>query len=494
MDTTFVTSYYKRISSRSAVFSSFAAMPLSPMIPVALYGADETKKNDGEDFQLIIICTVLRTEKWFTKLVLPQTRYRDFLKKPKNLTFFDMTAHKGFGARFKELMRLIHLYKERAKVFACNDDAMELYSAVLAELKKPGRGSDDDWMKQLTGANFYCYQMAINKFACRQLIRGCTSIKSLPVFSGDEFLPEMGSDAIFKPLTGTGSWGVFKIDKDTASSIKNPLKGTFNEFYNRPQNVLELLYDKESEFMCFNSKQLVGLIEEYVPPENRRTVSVEGWVNKNQVFHYVICETIYKKDEPEVIDYLVTPAINLSEEMEKKVLNLYDEVSYCFLEHGLENQLFNVEMFIFPDGRVAVCEVNCRCSGDYLPVMGWLYGDESCRGSPGDLFSCSIDLIRGKDVQRREKKIHDGKTTKTLGVCTYLYTEPARHGVIPEIESKQFSATSFAHYYCPTLVSNGYVAYIYAVVDIGKQNPLNALKRARALCDTFYEELAEKYN
>ena len=427
-----------------------------------------------DSFQLIIIATDHWSEAWFRQLILPFSRYRDFPE--DRLTFFDMVQG-TFVETFERLLAVLQKFQGKSRVFACTDGAMELYSAALAELqqRKPCDFAD---LGQLTGANFLCYQLATNKLACRKLVAGCSSMKAEPVMSDDVNLPDLGVEGFFKPLAECGSKGVFRVEK--GAFVANPLKGTLNPISKVSDRVKELL-SHVKELEPYNDHKLVGLVEEYANPEKRRTVSIDGWLHDGKVHHYAISENIYVQGAPEKFDSLVTPAPFVSAAIEKKLWHLYDTVAGDMIRRGLCNQFFDVEAFIFPDGNVAVMEVNCRTFSNQLPIFGQVF--------EYDMFSAAIDLLGNEAPGIDEDAAHytpspNGK----IGVCTYY--DKLIPGA-PEVEMKTFhfadKLESMAWYYAP---GPTYPAHVYAVCPESN----GGATEARALCDRFYAELTCKYN
>jgi hypothetical protein len=359
----------------------------------------------SEDFQLILLCNDKWTEGWYRELVLPfSSRYHNLPL--EQITFFDMTQYSGndsFGSLFDALLALIMRFKQRAKVFGCTDVSIELYSAVLAELRNQANSGNTEvaaFVNNLTGAHFLCCQLAANKLACRKLVDGCDSIQAEGVYSNDEFLPQLVKDeklltGFFKPLAECGSKGVFKVDENL--QVSNPLKGTTNPFTRFPTKVKELLLgpgaNKETaeedtvhvqfqtELFPYFSENLVGIVEEYCPPtKTRRAVSIDGFIDdRGEIFHYSISDNVYKEDAPEVFDCLSTPARSIDSGLETKLWALYDKVAQDFVRRGVRGQFFDVETFIFQNyhgaTEVGVIEVNCRTFSNMLPIMGWVYGD-----------------------------------------------------------------------------------------------------------------------
>jgi len=426
-----------------------------------------------DSYQLIIITTDHWSESWFRQLVLPCSRYNDLPE--DRLTFFDMLPG-TFDEKFERLLAVLHKFQGKSRVFACTDTAMELYSAALAELqhKKPCDFPDLD---QLTGANFVCYQLATNKLACRKLVAGCGSMKAEPVMSDDVNLPDLGVEGFFKPLAECGSKGVFRVDQ--GASVPNPLKGTLNPISKVPDKVQQLL-SQVKELEPYNDHKLVGLVEQYADPNKRRTVSIDGWVHDGKVRHYSISENIYLKDAPEKFDYLVTPAPGIPPATEKNLWDLYDTVAKDMICRGLNNQFFDVEAFIFPDGDVAVMEVNCRTFSNQLPLFGHIFGY--------DMFSGAIDLLKNTTPAIDSDTLYGTPSPNgKIGVCTY-YDELIPGA--PEVEMKTFhfgdKTEGTAWYYS---AGPAYPAHVYAVCSENSGDPT----RARALCDTFYAEFTRKY-
>jgi hypothetical protein len=208
----------------------------------------------------------------------------------------------------------------------------------------------------------------------------------------------------FKPLADCGSHGVFKCE--LGDSKCNPLKGQTNPLSLKPQ--VEALAKSYEELLPYIDASLVGLVEEYISPSDRVTVSIDGFVAHGQIHHYCISENIYKDDTPEEFDCLLTPA-RLRGDVAERCWALYNKVATDLVLRGLDNQFLDVEAFILPGDRVEVMEVNCRTFSNQLPVFCMLFG------RTGDMFSAALDLLQDKLPPFTTPPDPEG----ACGICVY---------------------------------------------------------------------------
>jgi len=422
---------------------------------------------------LIIITTSSWTREWFEKMVIPYSRYSH-----KTFIYFDIGVG-TFEQNFEELCELLLLQATKCQkvgLFATSDNGMEIYSAVVDELKE----TNPKIGQKLKGSHLENFMVATNKLACRSLISACSTLKFSSVTSTMETLPNVASVNFFKPLAGVASKGVFRYEENEI--IKNPLEGTINEQAMNP--ILTRLCQKYDSLKPFLEDKVVGLVEEYVSVDDRKgTYSVDGYVYNKKIYFYGISENIYFEDRPEVFDCLVTPAQNINKTDRLAMYNLYMDVAQNMVNRGLDNQFLDVEMFLFKNGRAEVMEVNCRVFSNQIPVQTRCYGREH------DTFALAFDLLlldeqpKSCDILEKQEP-HIGVKPQEIGVCVY------RNG-IPEIpRGKVISSENGRKFYYHPISAPDSSAHIY-VLDANYSTPWT---QVRDECDKFHAELKSKYS
>jgi len=335
-----------------------------------------------------------------------------------------------------ELVELLKTTRE-PRCFAITDVAMELLSCAREGL----RGE-----VELTGAHFLSFQLATNKLACRRLVRGCGGIKYEAVLSGMSVLPDIAPINFFKPVAGVASKGIMKYN--SGAQALNPLQGTKNTMAD--SDVVLELSKACDEIMPYMSDDVVGIVEEYVDPNNRLCIiNVDGFVHCGKIYHYALSENIYKADSPEEFENIVIPSqtVKSGSEQAHRCWELYDKVIGDMVRRGLDNQFVNYEGFIFSDGRVEIMEVNCRTFANAVPLFSKVYGKGKC------MWAAAIDLLSHKlPAFSSELPLSD---PDKIGVCVYGECVDGA-GVCSEYK------TGDIFYYCP---KPGTQSFLYAVGD-----------------------------
>lgn len=163
--------------------------------------------------QPIIITTDHWTRTWFMKCLLPYSTRYNYLRE-EDIVWVNIDGNKSFDENLEGLLDVLRFWGEDSQCHACSDPPMLYYSTAVEVLKGE---------INLTGANFLCNFLASNKLAARRNIKGFDGVKSEVVHADDEFVPDLLTDAFFKPIAGCGSKGIMKTS--TGHETRNPLKG-----------------------------------------------------------------------------------------------------------------------------------------------------------------------------------------------------------------------------------------------------------------------------
>merc|ERR1712226_725883 len=71
---------------------------------------------------------------------------------------------------------------------------------------------------------------------------------------------------------------------------------------------LTKLASRYAELEPYLDPNIVGLSEEYVPAEIRRSVvGIDGFVHDGEIYHYCISDNVYDEKNVEKFDCIVTP-------------------------------------------------------------------------------------------------------------------------------------------------------------------------------------------
>lgn len=363
----------------------------------------------------------------------------------------------------------------------------KIYSEDNSLQKKTVSSEDNSRQREklarLRGCSFPAFFLCTHKLAGRELIRGLDGLQCLGVRRSDEFIPEFSSSssstspvrAFFKPVDGVGSQGVFLLDdrralegevsndhldsqKNSVIRVRNPLHRKFitNPASREegeedevgpgqleeeeedvpaggpPKSVRQLALQNEAcaPYVEGKKSDIVGVVEEYVPPNRSRKFCVDGFVEDGAVRHYVISENIYRIDDPNKFDCIVTPAENLTKGERAALWARFDEVVGDLSRNfGLDRQFVDVESFLIYEEdeaegnnvddeallsleerigdvakrealerqakytpRAEVMEVNCRTPSNQMAVYVELYGRERAMGP------LALDLLFGKKI------------------------------------------------------------------------------------------------
>jgi len=236
----------------------------------------------------------------------------------------------------------------------------------------------------LTGSNFLSFWLATNKLATRKAIAGGDGLRSEGVYSDMEFLPDLGVDGFFKPIAGCGSKGVFHCK--TGEQTANPLRGCQNQ---ASSGLVEQMAECYTETHPYLDRNLVGLVEEYVPITSQKVIAFDGFVHEGKIYHYCICDNVYNPDDPTDFDRMTVPSQIAPEgsPAAEAGWKLFDEIVGDLVKKGLNNQWLDLETFLLPDGRVVMMELNCRTDCNPSPIFGRVFGKE------GDCFSTALELL-----------------------------------------------------------------------------------------------------
>jgi len=344
--------------------------------PFEFCGESKLCPYTSGDKKLIVIVTDHWLRSWFTDLLLPSSRYAHL--REDDIEWFDLRDG-PWEQNFERLRKLLLRYGGKARCFPCSDPPMDLYCAVCESLRDE---------LDLQGASFLSFWLATNKLATRKAIVGGDGLKCEGVYSDMDDLPDLGVDGFFKPVAGCGSKGVFHCK--TGDVIANPLKGVATG--SSSNEIVQKFATKYEVTHPYLDQKLVGLVEEYVPPEGRHIIAFDGFVHNGKIYHYCICDNVYLEEDPEEFDRMVIPSQVAPEGSPAAIAGwkLFDEIVGDLVKKGLNNQFVDLETFLLPDGRVVMMELNCRTDCNPSPIFGRVYGVES------DCFSTAIDLLSGQ--------------------------------------------------------------------------------------------------
>lgn len=138
---------------------------------------------------ITVIVTDHWTRDWFERLILPTSRYGG-----ANIKFLDIAECKTASEQANVVLQSLQR-EPGAACFACTDSAMLAYAAAVEML------SINENAGIPVGANFECFWLTNNKLACRDLLPSCNDIRHAAVRTSDRFLPDLGVDGFFKPLS-----------------------------------------------------------------------------------------------------------------------------------------------------------------------------------------------------------------------------------------------------------------------------------------------------
>ena len=297
----------------------------------------------------------------------------------------------------------------------------------------------------------------------------------------------------FKPLSDCGAAGVFRYPTSgsgASPTVQNPKY--LQQCALNADDAITAYAQRCSDLSAYSDPNIVGIVEEYVDPQNRRSVvSIDGFVCRGEVFHFCISDNVYKVDDPDKFDSLVSPSQRLSECEIRACWAKYDAVLADLLARGVDNQFVDVEAFVLaspPDGiantpvEVRTMEVNCRTFCNQMPIFSRLFGGESGEGC---MFSAAVDLLLGSKPpisQCFATKVvipcdssQNVTACRHVGVCAYA---PLLAGCPSLVESESRDATYYG--------VDGFPAHVYVVSAEGEA-------AARQRCDDFYAELRTKF-
>jgi len=449
------------------------------------------------DSTIILITTDSWSRAWFEKLILADsTTINSVDRKTKpvfyHLSYATKTEFNQHVLDFENF--LIHVLEksgkksdEKIQCLAHSDNSMSLLTCVLARNRKL-----DDHFR---GAGFLAHYVCINKLACRRLVGTAGGLEAQPVYHNQEFLPVLRdglktSTGFFKPLAAVASQGVFVVDYEKeGTEIKNPFfqkDVSFDDSFTCAaiQEVIRKIPnssetpEKISDFIDLHEKldnEIVGMVEEYVPPNECRVLTIDGFVKNGKIHHYSINENIYSKQDATVFVGLIAPARELEENEVQKMWEFYDKTVNDLVDYGLNNQFVNVEVFyLTKDKRIEVMEINNRTYTNMMPGYQVVYaGLDGSRGKGA--FDISVRLLFGENYFGDEEGyFEDFKPTKT---CFILYTEQ-----LPSLANVVHSENNACVFYQSKNVCH---VYGYGSID----EPIDCIQRR---CEEYYEELVGK--
>jgi len=400
--------------------------------------------------QLIIVANDHFCPIFWEKCMLPQSRYSQ-----ADYVICDCSTG-SWQDKFERVLAMIRKYGSKSRVLAITEVGMSLYSAALETLQGEFN---------LAGGSFICFSLSNMKLATRQLISGCGGIEVRGVYGTEECLPKLEKDGFFKPLGGVSAQGVFMYKAGTTP--KNPCYGQKNDMSVEP--VLKKLGEAHDDLLPYMDENLVAIVEEYVPPEGRHIVSLDGCVHEKKIHHYAMSDNIYKGNG--AFDYLVTPTQKYKpgDAVWERAWELFDELVGDMITRGLNNQFIDYEAFVFPDGRVEVMEVNCRCFSNQLPIFQRLFG-------AGCMMDTSIDLLVGAEPTFAGAMPDAGGKVGVAIYCDYVDKAPK---FVESEDKSTFYYSSGPKYHDQ--------AHIYSVGSDGQM-------AGKQKCDDLHKEILAKYS
>lgn len=316
------------------------------------------------------------------KCLLPySTRYNHL--REEDIVWVNIDGNKSFDENLEGLLDVLRFWGEDSQCHACSDPPMLYYSTAVEVLKGE---------INLTGANFLCNFLASNKLAARRNIMGFDGVKSEVVHADDEFVPDLLMDAFFKPIAGCGSKGIMKTS--TGHETRNPLKGMEVEVAGASAApILFALAAAHDELCPYLDNKLVGIVEEYMNPDQVRVVAFDGFVFNQEVYHFAIVDNLYDAEKPEVLTFCVVPSSRVKEGSREAAngWKLFDTIANDLIRRGLDNQFLCLESFVLPDGRVEALELNCRTDCNPNAAYALAFGPDG-----NDVFSAALDLVAGR--------------------------------------------------------------------------------------------------
>lgn len=292
--------------------------------------------------------------------------------------------------------------------------------------------------------------LSAHKLLAREIVSGLNGIRYCPVYQSDVVLPGIDGvdDLILKPVMGANSAGVKKVRAgDTNPWQESRLDDLLSESFE-----LQLLEHYP------HYRNVVGVIEEYVPPCIQK-VTADGWIQNGVVGCWCLTDNVYLEAEPETFDCLNVPSVRISEAEAEACWQKFEEVVQDLADnHGIDNQFIDVELFVFPGGRIEVMEINTRITANTQPNFSWVLDN-------GDVCNAMIALQTGQPLMQ---PVHNGKHSVAL------YRDTIE---LNEREPLLINADATAFYYRKTSEA----AHVYAVGDTHQQ----AYKKAQAFYDSL---------
>ena len=233
--------------------------------------------------------TILYTPpRFFEELIIQASSY----KGKADIEFVHTDAAHSMSADIATVCEVLRRRPDSV-CFACNDYMMLIYATAVEILKKE---------IPLMGASLRCFQITQNKVACRDLCAPSDDIHYKAVLASDEYLPDLGTNGIFKPLAGTGSYGVLKYH--TGVLTENPFHQSRPSAYNflgidisllDNDIIRDMTLQYEELHPYFDSESItVGIVEEYINPSSRKaTVAMDGFVWEGHIYHFAISDNVW---------------------------------------------------------------------------------------------------------------------------------------------------------------------------------------------------------
>lgn len=420
---------------------------------------DDDGRSEPARCNVIVLVTDHWTRSFFSDVVLGFTPRHAAAQQRTNFEFIHVSAHQ-WERSYTAVCETLRQREHDAVCLASSDLAMEILAAAIEEHSFAYRG---------TSLEAFC--IATNKLACREALSMCHALRFDRVMATDEFVPDLGCTSIFKPLNGSSSEGVFKVG--SGERVRNPRYGARNTQSERvPLRKLALKNDTLRQYI---NRDLVAVVEEYVPPQGRVVLGIDGCVLNGTISHLVISDNVYRDDAFEEFDSLVTPSQRVPAHLVRKCWEVFDLAVAELMKHGLDAQFVDVEVLVWNE-RVELMEVNCRTFCNQLPLFSRVLGPDGC------MFEGALELLHGRapafarsSSAKNMDSLHPCFTDVTrVGVCTYV-------APIAGAREIEVCAQTKSIYYCPA--SQQYSAHVYGIA-------LDE-RTARNHCDKFYARLEQ---
>ncbi len=182
--------------------------------------------------------------------------------------------------------------------------------------------------------------------------------------------------------------GIFKIE------TPEELTRVLDEYRGDKPLQEEIAYNIENFSKGIDPKDLPKVIppfiaEHLVDMMQAVEYCYEGFVDSSgNLVHYALTEEVYFPNH-QALGY-VTPTISIDHTMADKIDAWITDYMSKLIDLGYVNQFFNIEFWIFPDGRITLTEINPRAAHNYH------YNYKFC--SNNSLFSDNFHLAADEKV------------------------------------------------------------------------------------------------